>query len=95
MRLYCDNKSAINIAHNVVQHDKTKHIEIDGHFIQEKLEGGLICTPYVFCNDNWLTCLPKDRMVQHLRALYPSWEWKIPIYQLEGECETIVYNLGK
>ena len=47
MRLYCDNKSAINIAHNPVQHDRTKHIEIDRHFIKEKLESGLICTPYV------------------------------------------------
>ena len=47
MRLYYDNKSAINIAHNPVQHDRTKHIEIDIHFIKEKLESGLICTPYV------------------------------------------------
>ena len=47
MRLYCDNKSAISIAHNPVQHDRTKHIEIDRHFIKEKLDSGLICTPYV------------------------------------------------
>ena len=47
MRLYCDNKSTISIAHNPVQHDRTKHIEIDRHFIKEKLDSGLICTPYV------------------------------------------------
>ena len=47
MKLYCDNKSAISIAHNPVQHDQTKHIEIDKHFIKEKLDSGLICTPYV------------------------------------------------
>ncbi|GAV77818.1 LOW QUALITY PROTEIN: hypothetical protein CFOL_v3_21288 [Cephalotus follicularis] len=47
MRLYCDNKAAINIAHNPVQHDKTKHIEIDRHFIKEKLDQKLICTPFV------------------------------------------------
>ena len=29
MRLYCDNKSTISIAHNPVQHDRTKHIEVD------------------------------------------------------------------
>ncbi|XP_059654522.1 secreted RxLR effector protein 161-like [Cornus florida] len=29
MKLYCDNKSAINIAHNHVQHDRTKHIEVE------------------------------------------------------------------
>ena len=47
MKLYCDNKSAINIAHNLVQHDLTKHIKIDRYFIKEKLDSGLICTPYV------------------------------------------------
>ena len=47
MKLYCHNKSATNIAQNLVQHDRTKHIEIDKHFIKEKLGSGLICTPYV------------------------------------------------
>lgn len=47
MRLYCDNKSAISIAHNPVQQDRTKHIEVDRHFIKEKLDNGLICTPFV------------------------------------------------
>ena len=47
MKLYCDNKSAINIAHNPVQHDRTKHVEVDRHFIKEKLDSGLICTPFV------------------------------------------------
>ena len=47
MKLYCDNKATISIAHNPVQHDKTKHIEIERHFIKEKLEEGVICMPFV------------------------------------------------
>ncbi|RVW58525.1 Retrovirus-related Pol polyprotein from transposon RE1 [Vitis vinifera] len=47
MKLYCDNKSAINIVHNPIQHDRTKHIEIDRHFIKEKLEEGVVCMFYV------------------------------------------------
>ncbi|RVW31461.1 Retrovirus-related Pol polyprotein from transposon RE1 [Vitis vinifera] len=47
MKLYCDNKSAINIAHNPIQHDRTKHIEIDKHFIKEKLEEGVVCMSYI------------------------------------------------
>ena len=35
MKLYCDNIAAINIAHNPVQHDRTKHVEVDRHFIKE------------------------------------------------------------
>jgi Reverse transcriptase (RNA-dependent DNA polymerase) len=45
--LYCDNKAAINIANNPVQHDRTKHVEIDRHFIKEKLDSGEICLPFV------------------------------------------------
>ena len=38
IKLFCDNKAAINIAHNPVQHDRTKHVEIDRYFIKENLE---------------------------------------------------------
>ncbi|WKA11498.1 hypothetical protein VitviT2T_028992 [Vitis vinifera] len=47
MKLCCDNKSAINISHNPIQHDMTKHIEIDRHFIKEKLEEGVVYMSYV------------------------------------------------
>lgn len=46
MKLYCDYKSAIDIVHNPIQHDSTKHIEIDRHFIKEKV-GGLVCKSHV------------------------------------------------
>ena len=47
IRLYCDNKSTISIANNPVQHDHTKHIEVNKHFIKEKRDSGLICSPFV------------------------------------------------
>lgn len=46
MKFCCDNKAAINIVHNLVQHDCTKHVKIVHHFIKEKLEG-VVCMPYV------------------------------------------------
>ncbi|KAA0042053.1 Retrovirus-related Pol polyprotein from transposon TNT 1-94 [Cucumis melo var. makuwa] len=39
--------SAISIANNPVQHDRTKHVEIDRHFIKERLDSGSICIPYI------------------------------------------------
>ena len=45
--LYCDDNSEFCISHNLVQHDRTKHIKVDRHFIKDKLDFGLICTPYV------------------------------------------------
>lgn len=38
MKLYCDNLSTINISKNLVQHSRTKHIDIRHHFIKELLE---------------------------------------------------------
>lgn len=59
MKLYCDNKSAIDIAHNPVQHDRTKHVEIDRHFIKEKLEAGIIIFPFVESEDQLADVLTK------------------------------------
>jgi hypothetical protein len=49
--LYCDNKAAINIVNNPVQHDKIKHVEIDRHFIKDKLDEGIVCMSFVGTNE--------------------------------------------
>ena len=59
MKLYCDNKSVISITHNPIQHDQTKHIEIDRHFIKEKLENGLIIILYMSSSNQLADVLTK------------------------------------
>ncbi|RVW84709.1 Copia protein [Vitis vinifera] len=38
---------AISIAHNPVLHDRTKHVEVDKHFIKKKIDNGLVCMTYI------------------------------------------------
>ena len=50
--LYCDNGSAIKIAHNHVQHTRTKHISIRHHFIHGHVAREDIVINHVKTKDN-------------------------------------------
>ena len=47
MKMFCDNQATISIAKNPIHHDRTKHVEIDRHFIKEKVEEGIIKLTYI------------------------------------------------
>ena len=47
IRLFCDNKATCDIAHNPVEHDRTKHVEVDRFFIKEKLDDKIVELPKI------------------------------------------------
>ena len=56
MKLYRDNKAAISIVHR----DGTKHVEVNKHFIKEKIERGIVCITYVLTGGQVTNLLTKS-----------------------------------
>lgn len=47
INIFCDNKVAISISQYPVKHDRTKHVEIDQHFIKDHIKSGCIYILFV------------------------------------------------
>ncbi|GJS99806.1 retrovirus-related pol polyprotein from transposon TNT 1-94 [Tanacetum coccineum] len=63
--LYCDNRSAIALCCNNVQHSCSKHIDIRHHFIREQVEKGVVELYFVTMDyqlaDIFTKALPRER----------------------------------
>ena len=55
----CDNQGAIALAKNPVHHARTKHIDVQHHFVREKVERGLIRLEYCPTEDMMADVLTK------------------------------------
>ena len=63
--IYCDNTSAINISKNLVQHSRTKHVEIQHHFIKELVEDGILTLKFIHTNDQKVDLFTKPLDSKH------------------------------
>ncbi|GJY23554.1 retrovirus-related pol polyprotein from transposon TNT 1-94 [Tanacetum coccineum] len=57
--IMCDNKGAIDLSKNPVQHSQTKHIEIRHHFLRDNVQKGNISLEKVSSEDNIADILTK------------------------------------
>ncbi|RVW90990.1 putative mitochondrial protein [Vitis vinifera] len=83
MNLLCDNKAIIDIAHNLVQHDRTKHVEVDRHVIKQNLEAKIIQFPFVKSEYQLADILTKAVCRRYFTTHLTSWASATSMHQLE------------
>ena len=92
IKLICDNQAALHIASNPVFHERTKYIEVDCHFIREKIASGCMATSFVNSNDQLADIFtkslrgPRIKYICNKLGAYdiyaPAWGGVLDIVQL-------------
>nr|GEW92884.1 reverse transcriptase domain-containing protein [Tanacetum cinerariifolium] len=76
-QVYCDNVSAVYMSANPVQHQRTKHIELNIHFVRDFVASGqvrVLHTPSRFqYADIFTKGLPSALFIEFRSSLNPSW----------------------
>jgi len=85
-QLKCDNKTTISISKNPIQYDRTNHVEVDRHFIKEKIEDSSVELPFVRSEDQLADILTKAVTGRTFTRVLSKLSISDLTTHLEGEC---------
>ena len=81
--VYCDNISAVYLSSNPVQHQRTKHIEIDIHFVREKVQMGHVKVFHIPASSQYADIFTKGLPT----SLFTSFRSSLGVSQLDAPTE--------
>lgn len=85
--LYCDNISAISLASNPIFHARSKHIEVDFHFVRERIARKELQVSHVSSVDQIADILTKALQVTQFNYLKSKLNVIAPTVSLRGPIE--------
>ncbi|XP_068319512.1 uncharacterized mitochondrial protein AtMg00810-like [Pyrus communis] len=85
--IYCDNVSAIALSTNPVFHAKSKHIEIDYHFVRERVTRGDLQVQHVSSTDQSADILTKGLFAPLFQHHCNNLMLSVLEHQLKGGCK--------
>ncbi|KAM1198584.1 hypothetical protein ACFX2I_009959 [Malus domestica] len=83
--IWCDNISSIALASNPVFHSRTKHLEVDYHYVREKVVRGQLLVNYICSQDQTADLFTKGLSAMHFKLLVSKLPVVSPPVSLRGD----------
>ena len=84
LHIWCDNISAISLASNRLFHAWTRHVEVDYHYVQEKVVRGELDVRYISTLDQLADCLTKGLSTSRFHYLISKLPVRSCLVSLRG-----------